>query len=1160
MYRRLLSSTVLALLYVAAPSAAQLPADTSSHRSAFVSVEGVRVHYLDWGGSGPAMLFVPGAGHTAHVFDDFAPRFVDDYRVVAITRVGSGESDMPSGAGYSLTERVAQMRAVLDSLDLTNAVLVGHSLGGDEITGFAAEYPERVIAVIYLDAAYDHVQAFQWESALRASIGAGPPVPTGEDLGTVAGYQRYLARLGGVTLPLGEVLASYRFDSAGAYAGPRSPRRVRQEMEAATEPPDFAGVHAPALAIYSDHRVPQDLAPWLPDDSTTVAVFEDALDQTAAERERIAAAFPRLTVVMRRSHHYQFLSEPDWTEATIRSFLAGLALGAQAPRGEPDAVPGASDAFETIAASAVVIEGESNQLELQSADDAVRDMGTASRVTRAAGVPSESDAPVGQAPQAATSQEWIDRSPHETRFVTVAPDVRLEVLDWGGDGIPLVFLAGANFNAHSFDDFAPRFTDTHRVLGITRRGHGNSSWPDAGYDLPTLVEDVRVVLDSLGIERAILAGHSMAGSEMTVLATEYPDRIAGLIYIDAGHDPTDIGRLRVPELCSFGPGFLEAMERTFENPELVRRTQWYTDENGARRPFVSSVGARIDLPTPDYSGVVAPALGIYYVPERTEDVFMGVGDPSPGCVAAFHRYIHGGMAAFTEGFEQATVVALSDTNHNIHLTSPAALEAVMRTWLASHAASDPTDRLVREHMEALGIPAVSLVVMRNGVVLREAAYGRPSLELDVPATPATVFPYASMAKVFTGTAVLRLVQDGRLSLEGHIADLLPDLPPAWSDVTVRQLLAHTSGLPDLNSERGFQNPFVSPWASVAAALDTLAGLPVERAPGTGFSYNQTNYLLLGMLLERIDGRTVEEYVAEEFAGPLGLASLAYGDSRVPIAGRASWYTRMDFSEGEPRVVAPRPLWIEYPHFLHTGAGLNGTARDLAGFVDAVASGRLLDDAHRHEMWTALPLADGSTFRFEDGVTGSGLGWWVHDDPTHPWVGMGGAASGVVRHHVNEGLTIAVLTNLQGAMPEALASRIAEIYLRVDTVQVPPPIGESAADRASILSALRSVRPGGTVQFAPGLYLMGELVRVPTPGITLLGHPEGTVLRGCGPTEYDARTRSRQGHGSGGSLRALQPVHSPFRSRCARWSNRAISSGSSGTVSDQVVAELERIGG
>jgi pimeloyl-ACP methyl ester carboxylesterase len=333
----------------------------------------------------------------------------------------------------------------------------------------------------------------------------------------------------------------------------------------------------------------------------------------------------------------------------------------------------------------VLLEGDRNTVEVRSADDAVRDLGTGNRVTRAAGVPGESGAPARQGPQAATTQEWTDLSPHEIRYVTVAPDVRLEVLDWGGDGIPLVFLAGANFNAHSFDHFAPKFTDVHRVLGITRRGHGASSWPDSGYDLPTLVEDIRVVLDSLGIDRAILAGHSMAGSEMTLFATESPDRVAGVIYIDAGHDPTDIARLGVPEHCSLTPALLEAMERTFENPELVRRTQWQTDENGARRPFASAAVASIDLPTPDYSGVRAPALGIYYAPERTEDVFMGVVEQSAACVAAFERYIHGGMAAFTDGVEQATVIEMPDTNHNIHLASPDALEEVMRQWLDSYA-------------------------------------------------------------------------------------------------------------------------------------------------------------------------------------------------------------------------------------------------------------------------------------------------------------------------------------------------------------------------------------------------------------------------------------------------------------------------------------------
>lgn len=89
-------------------------------------------------------------------------------------------------------------------------------------------------------------------------------------------------------------------------------------------------------------------------------------------------------------------------------------------------------------------------------------------------------------------EAWSDRSPHEVLSVVVAPDVELEVLDWGGAGEPLVFLAGLQLNAHTFDDFAPRFTDTHRVLGVTRRGHGASSWPDSGYSLDRLVSRTSV--------------------------------------------------------------------------------------------------------------------------------------------------------------------------------------------------------------------------------------------------------------------------------------------------------------------------------------------------------------------------------------------------------------------------------------------------------------------------------------------------------------------------------------------------------------------------------------------------------------------------------------------------------------------------------------------
>jgi pimeloyl-ACP methyl ester carboxylesterase len=132
----------------------------------------------------------------------------------------------------------------------------------------------------------------------------------------------------------------------------------------------------------------------------------------------------------------------------------------------------------------------------------------------------------------ARAQAWTDPSAHKVSFVTVAPDVTLEVLDWGGSGPPLVFLAGLGNTAHAYDDFAPRFVDRHRVVAITRRGFGASSHPDTGYSATTLAEDVLGVLRSLRLDGAVLAGHSIAAVELTVIGSRYADRVGRLVYLD----------------------------------------------------------------------------------------------------------------------------------------------------------------------------------------------------------------------------------------------------------------------------------------------------------------------------------------------------------------------------------------------------------------------------------------------------------------------------------------------------------------------------------------------------------------------------------------------------------------------------------------------------
>lgn len=152
-------------------------------------------------------------------------------------------------------------------------------------------------------------------------------------------------------------------------------------------------------------------------------------------------------------------------------------------------------------------------------------IGCASRTrTRSTLRPVESYSAVGEA--------WTDPSPHRSGFVT-ANGARLHYLDWGGSGATVVLLAGITMTPHVFDDLAPALARDFRVVGITRRGHGESERAPGGYQLDTLVTDIAAVLDSLGIMRAHLMGHSIAGAELTAFALRYPERVGKLVYLDA---------------------------------------------------------------------------------------------------------------------------------------------------------------------------------------------------------------------------------------------------------------------------------------------------------------------------------------------------------------------------------------------------------------------------------------------------------------------------------------------------------------------------------------------------------------------------------------------------------------------------------------------------
>ncbi len=313
----------LALVAAVACTDAAAPAPAAP-RSGFVAVaSNVRLHYLDFGGTGQPLVLLAGNSNSAHVFESFAPRLTDRFRVIALTRRGFGASSQPAD-GYDTRTLAEDVRIALDSLGLARVHLVGHSLAGDEMTRLAGDHPDRVARLVYLDAGYDRV-------AIRDLFVAHPPPPppalTAADVGSRAGFARYLERVKGVRLPDAELGATFRFAGDGSVLAEVTPPEVYVAIVAGVESPDYARVSAPALAIYAVDTTAAYLAPWLTAGAPGWAEAE-ALWTTvfqpfyAAERARFAREVPGGAVLeLDGANHYVFLSDPDRVAAAIRAFL-----------------------------------------------------------------------------------------------------------------------------------------------------------------------------------------------------------------------------------------------------------------------------------------------------------------------------------------------------------------------------------------------------------------------------------------------------------------------------------------------------------------------------------------------------------------------------------------------------------------------------------------------------------------------------------------------------------------------------------------------------------------------------------------------------------------------------------------------------------------------
>jgi CubicO group peptidase (beta-lactamase class C family) len=340
--------------------------------------------------------------------------------------------------------------------------------------------------------------------------------------------------------------------------------------------------------------------------------------------------------------------------------------------------------------------------------------------------------------------------------------------------------------------------------------------------------------------------------------------------------------------------------------------------------------------------------------------------------------------------------------------------------------SDEVDDWIQTKMQEFDIPGLSLVVIKDGKILRHNSYGLASIEFDVPVSNETVFQIASTTKGFTGLGIMMLVEEGKLSLSDRIGDIIPGLPPLWREVTVRQIMTHTSGLPRILDTPGtVTGKEEIPGESFQDAVDWISRKPNEFGPGEKWVYNQTGYMLAKWIIELKSGKSWEKFAAERIFVPSGMSSTTFGDLREIIRGRASIYER------HPKGGKSRYYRLIVDHRLTTAAGINTTSGNMAKWLIALQSEKLLKKSSLDVLWNPIKLKNGEFFKMPAGdkTIKYGLGWMIMEFPSgHRAVGGEGGTYNAYLYFPVQDLAVVVLTNRIESNDLGLVIGIAEQYI------------------------------------------------------------------------------------------------------------------------------------
>ena len=323
------------------------------------------------------------------------------------------------------------------------------------------------------------------------------------------------------------------------------------------------------------------------------------------------------------------------------------------------------------------------------------------------------------------------------------------------------------------------------------------------------------------------------------------------------------------------------------------------------------------------------------------------------------------------------------------------------------------DRIAADVLQERGVPSASVAVVKGGKLVYTQAYGKAHIDPDVAAKPEMRYSIGSVSKQFTAAAILILQEQGKLTLNDAVGKYVPGLTRG-DEVTIRQILSHTSGYQDYWPEDYLMAPMMKP-ATAQQILDTWAKKPLDFEPGTRWQYSNTNYVIAGEIVEKVSGEKLMDFLGEHIFHPLGMKSVWNSDETKLTSTDATPYVRNALG---PLRLAPK----EGRGWMFAAGELAMTAHDLALWDESLIAQTVLKPESYKQMFTEVKLKDGKGTEY-------GLGVDVKKRDGHRSIEHSGEVTGFVSDNevlVDDGVAVAVLTNHMAGGAGDIAQQVASI--------------------------------------------------------------------------------------------------------------------------------------